>query len=165
MNDQNGNQEQYRQWAPYVLIAALLLLAYLTFQYNAPLEPSYEIAYSQFKDLANKGRVESLQLQGDVASGTLKSTEALGPHGEIAQRFSTRLPAFGDESLLPLIESQAIELKVSGETGKSGPLAILLSLLPWLFLLLFFFWVFQRTSRALGGRLGGPEELKKFLEA
>jgi cell division protease FtsH len=165
MNDKNGNQEQYRQWAPYVLIVAVLLLAYLTFQYSAPPEPSYEIPYTRFKELASMGHVESLQLQGDVARGALKSTDALGPHGEMAQHFTTRLPAFGDESLLPLIESQSIELKVSSETGKSGPLAILLSLIPWLFLLLFFFWVFQRTSRALGGRLGGPEELKKFLEA
>ncbi|MDH3901280.1 MAG: ATP-dependent zinc metalloprotease FtsH, partial [Gammaproteobacteria bacterium] len=152
-------------WAPYVLITVLLLIAYLSFQYTVPLEPSYEIPYSQFKDLAYKGRVESLQLEGDVAEGRLHSTEAIGPQGESSQRFSTRIPAFGDETLLPLLEAQDIVVHVSSEAGKTGPLAILLSLLPWLFLMLFFFWIFQRTSRALGGRMGGPEELKKFLEA
>ena len=165
MNNTNGNQEKYPPWAPYVLITVLLLIAYLSFQYTVPREPSYEIPYSQFKELAHKGRVESLQLQGDVAKGRLHSTEAIGPQGESAQRFSTRIPAFGDETLLPLLEAQDIEVHVSSEAGKTGPLAILLSLLPWLFLILFFLWVFNRTSRALGGRLGGPEELKKFLEA
>jgi cell division protease FtsH len=165
MNDTNGKQEKYPPWAPYVLIMVLLLVAYLSFQYTVPLEPSYEIPYSQFKDLAYKGRVESLQLEGDVAEGRLHSTEAIGPQGESAQRFSTRIPAFGDETLLPLLEAQDIVVHVSSEAGKTGPLAILLSLLPWLFLMLFFFWIFQRTSRALGGRMGGPEELKKFLEA
>ncbi len=77
MNDTSGNQEQYRQWAPYVLIVTLLLLAYLTFQYTAPPEPSYEIPYTRFKDLASKGRVESLQLQGDIASGTLNRPRQL----------------------------------------------------------------------------------------
>ena len=164
-NDTNGKQEKYPPWAPYVLIMALLLMAYLSFQYTTPPEPSYEIPYSQFKELAHKGHVDSLQLEGDVAAGKLVSTEAIGPQGETAQRFSTRIPAFGDETLLPLLEAQGIEIHVSSEAGKTGPLAILLSLLPWLFLMLFFLWVYQRTSRALGGRLGGPEELKKFLEA
>jgi cell division protease FtsH len=165
MNDANGKQEKYPPWAPYVLITVLLLIAYLSFQYTVPLEPSYEIPYSQFKELAHKGRVDSVQLQGDVAEGSLHSTESIGPQGETAQRFSTRIPAFGDETLLPLLEAQDIEVHVSSEAGKTGPLAILLSLLPWLFLMLFFLWIFQRTSRALGGRMGGPEELKKFLEA
>ena len=165
MNDTNGKQAQYPPWATYVLLAALLLMVYLSFQYTAPREPSYEIPYSQFKELAHKGRVESLLLEGDVAEGKLYSTEAIGPQGESAQRFSTRIPAFGDETLLPLLETEGIEIHVSSEAGKTGPLAILLSLLPWLFLMLFFLWIYQRTSRALGGRMGGPEELKKFLEA
>ncbi|MEN8207190.1 MAG: ATP-dependent zinc metalloprotease FtsH [Pseudomonadota bacterium] len=165
MNNTNGNQEKYPPWAPYVLITVLLLMAYLSFQYTIPREPSYEIPYSQFKELAHKGRVESVLLEGDVAEGKLYSTEAIGPRGETAQHFSTRMPEFGDETLLPLLEAQGIEIHVSSEAGKTGPLAILLSLLPWLFLILFFLWIYQRTSRALGGRLGGPEELKKFLEA
>jgi len=164
MNDTSGEQEKYPPWAPYVLITVLLLMAYLGFLHTTPPEPSYEIPYSQFKELAHKGRVESLQLKDDVVDGKLHSTEAIGPQGEAAQRFSTRIPAFGDEALLPLLEAQDIEVHVSSDAGK-GPLAILLSLLPWLFLILFFLWVFNRTSRALGGRLGGPEELKKFLEA
>lgn len=165
MNDTSDKKERYPPWTPYVLITVLLLLAYLSFQYTVPREPSYEIPYSQFKELARKGRVDSLQLEGDVAEGRLHSTEAIGPRGETAQRFSTRIPAFGDEALLPLLDAQGIEVHVRSEAGKTGPLAILLSLLPWIFLIMFFLWVFQRTSRALGGRLGGPEELKKFLEA
>jgi cell division protease FtsH len=164
MNNLNEKQQNLPPWVPYALIPLLLLLAYLTLQYSSPREPGYEIPYSEFKELARMGNVESLQLQGNVATGTLKSAESLGPQGEIAQHFSTHIPAFGDEKLLPLIESQAIELRVSSETGKSGPTAILLSLLPWLLLLLFFLWTFQRATRALSGRLGGPEEMKRFLE-
>jgi cell division protease FtsH len=165
MNGEPGKQQKYPQWAPYVLIAILMAFVYLAFQQAPPLEPSYEIPYSQFKELILKGSVDEIQLSGDIAEGKLRSTEAIGPQGETAQRFSTRIPPFGDETLLPLLEAQGVEVRVSGETGKRGAIAILLSMLPWLFLILFFYWVFQRTSRALGGRVGGPEELKKFLEA
>jgi len=165
MNNTNGTQDKYLPWAPYVVIALLLLMAYLSFQYSTPLEPSYEIAYSQFKELAKEGSVESLQLKGDVADGRLHATEAIGPQGEPARRFSTRIPAFGDEALLPLLDAQDIEVRVSSEAGKTGPLAILLPLLPLLFLILFFFLIFRQASRALGGRMGGPGELKTFLEA
>jgi cell division protease FtsH len=163
MNNASGNQDKYPPWSISVLIAVLLIVAWLLFQYLSPLEARYDIPYSQFKQLVREGQVESLQLQGEVARGTLHAAAALGPQGETARLFSTRLPAFGDEQLLPLLEGQAIELQVS--SAETGPLAILVSLLPWLFLILFFYWVFQRTSRALGGRLGGPEELKQFLEA
>ena len=165
MNDKDSNQEKYPPWAPYALIMALMLLAYLTIQYTTPPEPSYEIPYSQFKALAERGQVESVDLSGHVAEGRLYSAEAIGPRGETASLFSTHVPAFGDEALLPLLESQGVELRVSDETGRTGPLSIILPLLPWLFLILFFFWIFRQTSRALGGRIGGPEELKKFLEA
>ena len=116
MNDMDGKQEKYPPWAPHAQIMALLLLAYLTIQYTTPPEPRYEIPYSQFKDLTNKGHVESLRLAGDVATGTLHSSEALGPRGVIARHFSTRIPAFGDEALLPLLEEQGIELQVSGHS-------------------------------------------------
>ena len=99
MNDMDGKQEKYPPWAPYALIMALLLLAYLTIQYTTPPEPRHEIPYSQFKELTNKGHVDCLRLAGDVATGTLHSSEALGPRGEVARHFS-----------------KGIELQVSGHS-------------------------------------------------
>jgi cell division protease FtsH len=165
MNDNSGKQEGYPLWGAYVLIAAMLLMAYLVFRYIPPLEPVYEIPYSQFKALVRSDRVETLELRDSVIEGTLYSPEELGPQGEIAQRFTTRVPSFGDESLLPLLETQGVKVHVSSVAERSSTLNLLLSFLPWLFLIVFFYWVFRRTSHALGGRMGGPEELKKFLEA
>jgi len=165
MNTATGNQDTFPPWSTAVLIAALFILAWLVFQHLAPLEPRFEIPYSQFKQLVREGQVESLQLEGDVARGTLQAETAIGPQGELATQFSTQLPAFGDEQLLPLLEQQGIRLQVSSPAGETGPLAILVALLPWLFLIVFFYWIFQRTSRALGGRIGGPDELKRFLES
>jgi cell division protease FtsH len=165
MNNEPENQQKYPQWLRYVLVAAALVVVYLVFLQAPTLEPAYEIPYSRFKQFVLKGSVAEIQLKGDIAEGRLHSSAAIGPQGEIARRFRTRIPQFGDEGLLPLLEAQDVEVHVTSEAGKTGAIAILLSLLPWLFLILFFYWVFQRTSRALGGRVGGPEELKRFLEA
>jgi cell division protease FtsH len=165
MNNEPEKQQKYPQWLRYVLVAAALVVVYLVFLQAPTLEPAYEIPYSRFKQFVLKGSVAEIQLKGDIAEGRLHSSAAIGPQGEIARRFRTRIPQFGDEGLLPLLEAQDVEVHVTSEAGKTGAIAILLSLLPWLFLILFFYWVFQRTSRALGGRVGGPEELKRFLEA
>jgi cell division protease FtsH len=165
MNTADSNQNKYPPWSTSVLIAVLLLVAWLAFQQLSPPELHFEIPYSQFKQLVREGQVESLQLQGDSARGTLHAAGAIGPQGEMGQQFSTQLPAFGDEQLLPLLEQQGIKLLVSSPDGKTAPLAILISLLPWIFLIVFFYWIFQRTSRALSGRIGGPDELKQFLES
>ena len=165
MNNEPENQQKYPQWLRYALIAAMLVVVYLVFLQAPTPEPGYEIPYSSFKQFVLKGSVAEIQLKGDIAEGRLHSNEAIGPQGEIARRFRTRIPQFGDEGLLPLLEAHDVEVSVTSEAGKTGVIAVLLSLLPWLFLILFFYWVFQRTSRALGGRVGGPEELKRFLEA
>ena len=163
MNGDPEKQEKYPKWIRYLLIALALVFIYLVFLQAPPLEPGYEIPYSQFKQLAVKGSVSEIQLKGDIVEGRLRSIEAIGPQGETAQRFRTRIPPFGDESLLPLLEAQGVEVRVSSETGETGAIAILLSLLPWLFLILFFYWVFQRTSRALGGHHGIDQHQDRAL--
>jgi cell division protease FtsH len=75
------------------------------------------------------------------------------------------MPPFGDDSLLPLLEQESVKVSVESEVGRTGWTALLLALIPWLVLFLFFYWIYKQTSSALGRRLGGPGELKKFLES
>ena len=164
MNGEPRKQQQFPQWAPYVLVGFILALIYLSFQQITPREPGYEISYTQFKELAGAGRVEELQLRGYTIDGRLHSPEEIGPQGEVARRFITRIPSFGDETLLPLLEAQNVKVLITDEDPGRGN-ALLFSFLPWIILIGFFYWLFYRASRAMGGRLGGPGELKKFLEA
>ncbi len=164
MNEQPASQQRYPSWAGYLLAFVLLMLVYLSLQHLLPSEPAYEIPYSQFRELVRDGQVEELLLRGNDAAGTLRAAADIGPQGETARRFSTTVPAFGDDSLLTLLETHEVRLRVASEAEK-GAVTVLIALLPWLFLILFFYWIYKQTSRALGGRLGGPGELKTFLEA
>ncbi len=143
------------------LLFALLMFAYMQYTIG---EGYFDIPYTRFKALVNEGQVEEVVLRGDIAQGTLSDRIPLGPKGERAKRFRTRIPAFGDDRLLPLLETKGVRLRVYEDVGKGGWSALLLALLPWLILFGFFYWMYSRASRALGGRMGGPAELKRFLE-
>ena len=112
-----------------------------------------------------RGEVAEVVLQGEAVQGTLVSPMAIGPQQQTARHFRTRLPIVGDDTLIPALEANQVTLRVEEEAGRGVLATLLLTLLPWLLLFGFFYLIYQRANRTIGGRLGGPEELKRFLES
>ncbi len=152
------------KWLPYWFIFMLLVLAIYTFQRFPTEEKHYEIAYSQFKSLVVDHKVAQVEIQGRQIQGHLLSPEALGPEGQMGQDFRTEVPAFGDDTLLPLLDDAKVTVTVKTEAPANIWATLLITMMPWVILFLLFYWAYRRTSSAIGGRLGGPGELKKFLE-
>ncbi len=152
-----------RPWIQLLVLAALLATAYL-FYSRAPTdgEPRYAISYSEFKSLVREKRVEKVLLRDGEATGQLFAEAPLGPQGEPGTLFSTRIPAFGDESLLPALEAGGVRVEV-GEESDGFLSSLLLSLLPWLLFIALWVWLMQRASRQLSGGLGGRGPLQDFL--
>jgi cell division protease FtsH len=123
----------------------------------------YEIPYSQFKSLVGEDKVEEVRLRGQEVQGRLRARLPLGPKGEPADRFYTHVPAFGDEALLPALERHGVQVRVV-EAPRDGLWPALFAWLPWLLFVVFMFWLVQRASRSLAGGLGGPSDLRRFLE-
>lgn len=130
-----------------------------------PPEPSYEIPYSQFKTLAHKGRVQEVVIKGLEIEGVLQTPMPIGPQQEEASNFSTRLPSFGDETLMPMLEAQNVNITIAEERDKGIWTLLLRAFLPWVLLLLFFYLIYTRATKSLGERFGGAGELKKFLKS
>lgn len=144
-------------------MVALFGMLYLFYSQGLPTaEPSYRISYSQFKSLVETGKVEKVLLVGDTASGQLFDDTLLGPQGEPASRFTTRIPAFGDESLLPALQANDVQIEVT-EEGNSVLVKALLMLLPWVIFIALWWWLVQRASRNMAGGLGGRGQLQDFL--
>jgi cell division protease FtsH len=144
------------------LLVTLILVALLGGQGGAtPEEP--EIAYTDFKALVEQGKVEEIVLQGGEVTGKLRAPVPLGPRGESAERFRTRIPGFGDVDLLPALQRQAVRLRVLeppdgwGRVLGWGSLLIPVAILLWLFALV-------RSSRNGLGGLGRGGELQRFLQ-
>jgi len=166
MNNKTKQQSPYPDWTRYVIFGLVFLLTYYWLSTGLiPGEPSYEIPYSQFKSFVNRGQVQEVEISGHEIKGKLQTVMSIGPQQEEAYNFSTRLPSFGDESLMPTLEAQHVNITISEEVAKGTLMTLMLALLPWLILLGFFYLIYSRTAKSIGGRLGGTGDLKKFLEA
>jgi cell division protease FtsH len=163
-NPQQPDDRRLPPWVAWLLIGGLMMLVYLVFSDVAPGPPRYEIAYSRFKELVGEGAVSEVLIRGRTAEGSLVSEQPLGPEDQPARHFKIRIPEFGDDRLLPLLEDNEVSVLIGEDAARAGWLAVLLALLPWLILFAFFYWILRRSSQAMGGRFGGPGELKKFLE-
>lgn len=163
-------ESQYPQKYPIPknwIINAMLIITMIMFYYvltqQAVKEPVVDIPYSEFKQLLNDGALVSVTLKGNKAEGTLIQTISLGPQQEMGKYFKTRIPDIGDESLLPALEAKRVEVKAFPPEAEGGLRQVLLSLLPWIFIIAFWFWIINRAQRSMSGGLGGKGELGKFL--
>ena len=150
---------------PVIVTLLFLFLFYLFFNIAPKQQSSFEIPYSQFKSLVKQQRVAEVTLHGNVAEGKLFDPEPMGPNNTASKLFHTRIPEFGDQSLLPDLEAKGVKVNVGTPAEKSLFSNLLLATLPWLLFLLVFFWLMRRVYRNMGGGgMGGPGELKRFLE-
>ena len=152
-------------WLPFAFVVVSLGLLLLMFSQPPQGEPVYDISYSRFKTLLKQQQIEKVLIRGEIIQGQLYDPAPIGPKDATGKRFRTRIPGFGDETLLPELEAQGVDVNVGSAAGENTLTAFLLAMLPWLLFFLVFLWLMRRASRNLGGGLGGPNELKRFLEA
>jgi cell division protease FtsH len=150
-------------WIIYATLIIMLIAFYYTLTQKTVTEPVFNIPYSEFKQLLNDGALVSVTLKGNQAEGTLIQATGIGPQQEMSKYFKTRIPDIGDESLLPALEAQRVEVKAFPPEAEGGLWRILLSMLPWIFIIAFWFWIIKRAQSGMSGGLGGKGELGKFL--
>ncbi len=154
-------------WLLYVLLIGVLVLLFL----QQPAGVSrVDIAYSEFKALVEAGDVAEVTLRGNAVDGEVRGTRPLGPDRREEAFFRSRVPAFGDEQLLPLLEASGVSVRVAETPAERDPLgSALLMFIPWLVFIALMVWLFRRSAQNLGGgggdRFGGAGDLRKFLDA
>jgi cell division protease FtsH len=141
------------KWLPLALAAGLLLI-WLAIIPGLPLEGAVgEVSYSRLKGLVAEGKVVEAVLTGEQIEVTLAEPLAPGEGGPEFGRLRAFVPAIGDEALLPLLETQGIE--VSSRPAEDG--GWLLGLLPWIVIIGVYWWFWSRTTSNIAGRLGGRD--------
>jgi cell division protease FtsH len=161
-NPQKETPPPLQKWLPVLL--GLLVLAMAISLLQGPLGSTpYTIGYSEFKSFVAQGEVEEVMLRDSEVIGSLRTARPLGAHGESGKQFKAYIPSLGDSTLLPTLERAGVAIRAE-PAPRGGWLPILLSTLPWLFLLTLIFWSFRRAARNLGG-LGQGNELNRFLSS
>jgi cell division protease FtsH len=155
----------YQRWLLYAVAVMIFTFFYLAlFRMSAP-QSGYSISYTEFKTLVKDKQVDKVSLSGDSAEGVLFQPKSLGPQGESTKFFHTRLPSFGDQSLLSDLEAAGVDVSVVPVAKEGVFTQLLIGFAPWLLMLLLFFWLMRRAARTMGGRFGGPDGLKDFLQS
>jgi cell division protease FtsH len=109
------------------------------------------IDYSEFFQLVEDKKVESITWKGESVIGQLKQPEARAPN-QTFQSFQTVLPE-ADAELLPALRKNGVSVKVRSQEAPL-PLQIAGTLLPWIMIIGVWIWLSRRAQQMMVG--GGP---------
>ncbi len=123
------------------------------------------VAYSQLYQWIEQGKVESVVLDGELVSATLKSPETVD--GRQIKDLQLDVPP-NDSQLLPLLRQKGVRITVRSQRQPFA-VQILFTLLPWALIIAAWFWISKRAKGMLGagGPLGGliKNQSRKFDKA
>ncbi|RIH85658.1 ATP-dependent zinc metalloprotease FtsH [Calidithermus roseus] len=132
-------------------IVIVLLLGYWLFSQFGGNSSRATLSYSEFLSFVEQGKVQSVVLQNGRISGEFKAPERieLGGRSVVERRFS--LPSvpreFADQNLIPLLREQGV--RVFTREDSIWP-QLLLSFLPILLLIGFWYFFFMRAQGGAG---------------
>ena len=150
-------------WVSIALPLFLLLLYLILFWESPGGEASYEVPYSEFKQMLREGEVAEVLLQGERVRGALHSPRVLAESGRSSRHFTTRLPSFGDDELLPLLERQGVRVSIKAAAEEGGWQRVFIAFLPWLIIIGVYVWFWRRISRNIAGGIGRGGDIDRFL--
>jgi cell division protease FtsH len=112
------------------------------------------ISYSKFKTEVNAGNVASVTIRGQEITGEMKESQTYQrPDDQVVSytKFSTYVPTFGDDELLPTLLEQDVEVQSEPQSEFSW-LTLLLNVGP-LLLFIFMGYLFFRRMQGQGQRI------------
>ncbi len=142
-----------RTFNPWFFVILIVLGVVVFNQFNArPL--GSEISYSTFTNLVNEDKVDSVVIEQNTIRGELKAETQVDEGGETRAIRSfqvTTLPV-EDPTLIPLLKEKNVSFE--GRVPSQW-LGLLVSFLPIIILIGFFWFVFMRAQ-------GGPSQVMQF---
>jgi cell division protease FtsH len=145
------------------LLTAVILLTvvfYLWQLYMVPSGPErYPLSYSQFMEQLNGSNVKSVSIQKLRVNGEFMKKTDLIPTGSTKpvsfQYFVTYLPTFQGQDLLTLLSAKKVAITIEPPEEGSPVWGFVVSMLPWVLILGFWFFMMRRAQQQIQGGAGG----------
>ena len=146
----------YRNLALWAIIAVLLIALFNLFQSPPQRGSSREVAYSEFLQQLDNGRVQSVTISGDRITGTYSDSNV---------GFQTYTP--GDATLVQRLEDRGVTINVKPESdGSNSIFGYLISWLPMLLILGVWIFFMRQMQSGSGRAMGfGKSKAKLLTEA
>ncbi|MDZ4093604.1 MAG: ATP-dependent zinc metalloprotease FtsH [Paracoccaceae bacterium] len=136
------------------MVLGLIVLALVSTLAPPGGQTAKTVSYTEIKTQIRGGRISSVLLAPDQVTAVLASADA-----DTTTRLRAVTPQQPDPTFLPLLEEMGVTVTAEAPARPS----ILLSLLPWLLILGFYYWVSRRMTQGVGGVGGLPGGLGDFL--
>jgi cell division protease FtsH len=153
-----------RPWVRRIIgfgLAYLVLFALFSYQDRQGAPTS--VSYTEFTRQVAAGNVAEVFSRGDRIEGVLETAAprpaddgAAGSDGEATyKKFVTHRPSFAQDDLLADLQAHHAVVRAEPVENERGTLLnLLISFGPWLLLIGFYYWMFRRQRKAMGG-IGG----------
>lgn len=143
-NDTSSNRkrESYYAWL------ALLVLAFIYFDYILPSRSIEVISYSELVQAVEDNRIRQVDIRGVDVRGYYLNEDVEQP------QFKTTLPAFVDSDILELMRQHGVVVNIKPDESPIW-LQVLTGLLPWVFLIFLFFYASRMWQNRAGAGGGG----------
>jgi cell division protease FtsH len=115
------------------------------------------VPYTEFKIQVSTQNVKEVFARGNTIQGALKQAQTVpgDAKGATYEQFTTERPTFAADDLFAELSSSAATVRATPLVQERGFLTnLLISMAPILLLFGFYFWMFKRTQKAMGGGLG-----------
>ncbi len=148
--------QNYRNVALWVIIGLLMIALFNLFQAPQQRTSSREVAYSEFLDAVDGGRVKSVVISGERITGT---------YADNSVPFQTYSP--GDDSLVARLEEKGVTINAKPETdGSNSVFGYLISWLPMILILGVWIFFMRQMQSGSGRAMGfGKSKAKLLTEA
>ena len=134
----------------WAFIIGLAVFGYLSTRVQDGGPASEAVPYSTVKELIRTGEVSGVTLEDSAIVAELRSPTAGG--ASTVRAITPRQP---DPALLPMLEEQGVRVVAEEPSTPS----LLISFLPWLLIIAFYFWLSRRMTGGIGGLPGGLGDL------
>ena len=139
----NGVSRRASLWALVILLPLLLVNLFRSQE-----QPRYELSYTDFRSELSRSNLASVTvIQGVLIEGEFR--QAATREGQEYTLFETSLPGEITEALLADLENRAVVVRAEPE--RTPWWTFLISALPWVILILFWFWLL-RTMQGGGNK-------------
>ena len=139
-----------------LIILGLLLLGWYLIQFftqgtSSSNPNAVEIPYSTFYQEVTAGNVKDVTFSGQDANGDFKTPQLIvdvnGQSKPAATSFHFTLLPNGDTSLTTLLNTHGVSYSAKITSDNSVFLSILFTWVPWILLIVFFFFIFRRANQ------------------
>jgi cell division protease FtsH len=142
------------------LLTWLVLLAFLVLAWFLPsllgqggTQGNETVSYSTFVGQVNANNVQSVSISDYTVTGVFKSPVPSADGTTKSTQFTTTVPQFGNNDLIALLQEHhvAITVQPASSGGATFWLDVLIFVGPILLMILLFWWMSRRVTRAQSG--------------